>query len=236
MASHTHRRLGGRAARSSTEQKKLLPPLQIDVICEGATEEKYFGTLLNILYGDNLRLRFHQADGAQIQKLVVKAKQVEEQPGTRHRAVWIICDRDENTSKGFDSVKKWLTQPKRSCRRRLALSHPCIEFWFLLYFFDHPTHRNSRSDYVNDLVAEVPNFSKARRREIPQALLTPAGTSLASRRAQSLLPSEIVNIPNLMDLYNHIWNTTHRTGIPFLFNDIEAYVEQRSKQPDHPTR
>ena len=47
--------------------------------------------------------------------------------------MWIICDVDNNERHHHtDDVRKWLAEA--TTRHRVAVSHPCIEAWFIYHF------------------------------------------------------------------------------------------------------
>ncbi len=70
--------------------------------------------------------------------------------------LWVMIDRDRWAPQELDEVARELAKRKE---HHLALSNPCVEYWFLLHFQDHMPLIDA-SHAMRELKRHIPDYTK----------------------------------------------------------------------------
>ena len=162
-----------RGDRRRFEGKPVKP--HVVFAAEGETERAYFHALRTNRYGDRIAFTFSKTrDHSSLTKLVEAIRREGAVGGFGVTGAWIVCDVDENAChKG--KLDKWLGESEK---HRAAISHPCIEYWFLLHFCESPSS-GSAQGVVKELEKAWPQYRKGG--QVPSELIE--ATDEAVRRA-----------------------------------------------------
>lgn len=111
-------------------RRRSLKPLVVFAV-EGVTERVYINALITHRYGNRIAPSFAETrDDSSLTKLVSHIESKMLRDGGGAEGAWIICDTDANACHR-GQLEKWLLQSEK---HRVVISHPCIEYWFVLHF------------------------------------------------------------------------------------------------------
>ena len=126
--SKNHVRSGQNRGRRVPRGRSLKPLVVFAV--EGATERVYINALITRRYGNRIAPLFAERRGkSSLNDLVSEIERKMQQDGGAAEEAWIVCDTDANACHR-EKLEEWLS---RSERHHAAISHPCIEYWFVLH-------------------------------------------------------------------------------------------------------
>lgn len=127
--SKNHVRSGQNRGRRVPRGRSLKPLVVFAV--EGATERVYINALITDRYGNRITPSFAETrDKSSLANLVSEIKRKMKRDGAAAEGAWIVCDTDANACHR-EKLEEWLSQSER---HHAAISHPCIEYWFVLHF------------------------------------------------------------------------------------------------------
>jgi len=108
---------------------------------EGETERAYLKALLTNRYGGVAFKFVSSRNRSSLINLVdsIRCEEKDEAPSGVAGA-WIVCDRDENAPHRA-KLEKWLDESER---HHAAISHPCLEYWFLLHLCENPSSASAQ--------------------------------------------------------------------------------------------
>lgn len=181
---------------------RSLKPLVVFAV-EGATERVYINALITHRYGNRITPSFAETrDRSSLTNLVSQIESKMQRDGGGAEGAWIVCDTDANACHR-EKLEEWLS---RSERHHAAISHPCIEYWFVLH-----VKSTSRSLDAQHVVKELNNEWRGGNRYKKGALI-PAdlidATEDAIKRASTRRKS--------LDSGADAWNSPQWTDMPEL--------------------
>lgn len=197
----------GRALR-----KRQFKPLVL-FAAEGETEREYIKALIAIRYGDRLAYRFASTRGrTDLANLIRDLQNLAYAEGTQAKGAWVVCDVDKNAChrKKLDG---WL---KKTPLNHIALSHPCVEYWFVLHFKSTSSSQGA-PQAVRELGAVWPGGATYKKGAPITAELINA-TNLAITRA-------VQRRQSLADDAD-VWNSVQWTDMP----ELIAWLDQLDPQ------
>jgi hypothetical protein len=139
---------------------------KILIACEGRlTEPKYFNAIrqdLRLTTGQILVLPHQGTDPLSVVSAAVEARQEKKREKNwinEQDTAWAVFDGDEhienNPSNWHDAIQKAQSQ-----NIKLAITNPCIEFWYLIHFQDH--FANISRTAINTLLKNhIPSYDKS---------------------------------------------------------------------------
>ena len=161
--SKDHVRSGQNRGRRVSRGRSLKPLVVFAV--EGATERVYINALITHRYGDRIAPSFAETrDKSSLTNLVSAIEHKMQREGDAAEGGWIVCDTDANACHR-EKLEEWLS---RSERHHAAISHPCIEYWFVLH-----VKSTSRSLDAQHVVKELDNEWPGGKRYKKGALIPP---------------------------------------------------------------
>ena len=108
---------------------RSLKPLVVFAV-EGATERVYINALITHRSGNRIAPSFAETrDRSSLTNLVSQIKSKMQRDGSGAEGAWIVCDTDANACHR-EQLEEWLLESER---HHVAISHPCIEYWFVLH-------------------------------------------------------------------------------------------------------
>lgn len=143
-------------SRKRDRRTGKLKPKPLVVFCvEGQSEESYINALRKFRYNDEIAFQFLNQQGTSLKNLLRACGRATKNPDYKGAsAYWIVCDVDRNRDHAGE-LKKWLQAQKN----RIALSHPCLEYWLLLHFISSPECSNA-ANAERELKRHLPEYKK----------------------------------------------------------------------------
>ncbi|AWE42099.1 MULTISPECIES: RloB domain-containing protein [unclassified Actinobaculum] len=173
-----------RSVRKGVTPGSRLPREPVFFCAEGLTEVQYVKALLQYRYKDLFVAQPIGRSGLKTSLVnLINSARLEERKwrrSDRHRAIWILCDADENAVH-LHELEKWLAE---SDTHRCAIQSPAIEGWFLQHF-DNPARPTTSREALALLQKKWQPYSKGQ--EIPSWLIEK--TEEACRREHEFLRS-----------------------------------------------
>lgn len=182
---------------------------------EGATERVYINALIAHRYGNRIAPLFAETrDKSSLTNLVSEIKRKMQRDGGTAEGAWIVCDTDANACHR-EQLETWLSQSER---HRVAISHPCIEYWFVLHF--KVTARSLEAQHVvKELEKEWPGGKSYKKgAPIPPDLIN--ATENAIKRVRTRRQS--------LDSGADVWNSSQWTDMPELVEWLDDLDSQSS--------
>ena len=142
-------------------------------VVEGESEKSYLTQLVHQRYRKRIVIRCETPRGKSVKNLVKKAREIERRERGNAHSIWIVCDVDENRQHGHDSeAKRWLsaTAKRNAPLHRIALSHPCLEYWFLLHY-DRSPGADRADSAVSELSQHCASPDGYRKGQLPPGLI-----------------------------------------------------------------
>lgn len=182
---------------------------------EGATEREYAKALIANRYGNRIAVRFAPTrDHSSLDKLVSSIGREMKEYGAHAKGASIVCDTDANACHR-EKLEGWLSWSER---HHAAISHPCIEYWFVLHI-----KSTSRSLDAQHVVKELDNEWPGGKRYKKGALI-PADFIDATEDAIKRVSARRQSLDSGADA----WNSPQWTDMPELVEWLDDLDPQSS--------
>ena len=195
-------------------RRRSLKPLVVFAV-EGVTERVYINALMTHRYGNRIAPSFAETrDHSSLNNLVSHIESKMQRDGGGAEGAWIICDTDANACHR-GQLEIWLLQSEK---HRVVISHPCIEYWFVLHF--KVTARSLEAQHVvKELEKEWPGGKSYKKgAPIPPDLIN--ATENAIKRVRTRRQS--------LDSGADVWNSSQWTDMPELVEWLDDLDSQSS--------
>lgn len=94
-----------------------------------------------------------------ISEINIQKKRKRNQAWTEGDSAWAVFDGDEHIEQSLDNWRNAIDRARKQ-NIQLAITNPCLEFWYLIHFRDHFA-QITRDRVINLLVKHIPNYDKS---------------------------------------------------------------------------